>query len=217
MAWSEIEGFVAQFKSLLLAGKDAKLTLCTDAGKESVIFEVSLHNGKAPTSARHRPPSYYRRQVKRREKRNKSNETAVTKEGSNKAIADEAIADAPCLLPSNLLISNGSQIVAKNVTKPFAVKSGMCLPTETTSSLKSHCLQVSDPLQIISKVIPAVNSLKPVHQPSSDPIEFNSRCTRTNENVSILKPNSTNFPNSLISSCSSSLTPIGLSQKSALL
>ena len=80
------------------------------------------------------------------------------------------------------------------------MKSELHLPTEPTSSLKSHHLQKSDPPQTISNIMPAVNSSKPAHQPITDSMEFNSRTIRTHGNVSILKPNSSNFSDSLVSS-----------------
>ena len=70
MASAELDSFVAKFKSLLLAGKKAKLTVNANAGQAIVTLEVNLSSESDATFHRkHRPPSYYRRQEKRREQK----------------------------------------------------------------------------------------------------------------------------------------------------
>ena len=71
MLW-ESNSFVAKFKSLLLPWKKAKLTVNANAGQAKVILEVALNSDSdsdSPSPRQRRPPSYYRRQDKRREKK----------------------------------------------------------------------------------------------------------------------------------------------------
>ena len=89
MASAELDSFVAKFKSLLLAGKKAKLTVNANAGQAIVTLEVNLSSESDATFHRkHRPPSYYRRQEKRREQKRVS---AIAE--SNNEIFTEPVAE----------------------------------------------------------------------------------------------------------------------------
>ena len=84
----EIQSFITKFKSLACAGLKADLNISFENGEVLIAFNVNLGsissfalNRHGPLRKRRRPPSYYRRQLKRRSQK-VNNDVADSSEAS---------------------------------------------------------------------------------------------------------------------------------------
>ena len=149
MAWKEFDSFIAKFKSLLVDGRSAKLTVRADAGKASAILEVNFSNLIPPSPRKNRPPSYYRRQAKRRDIRNGMNSAAPDiLEESNTAAAAKAVAATPKL--PNLLHNADTGQAVVSLTQPSNKSSVMNLTSKTTASHSTFKLTLPSPNDVMN-------------------------------------------------------------------
>ena len=172
MATTEIDSFYVKFKALFVAGFKATLTIEAEEGEAFITLKAGVgkitnkfnatRNQSRPCSRR--SPSYFRRQIKRREhfsqsSNDKSAETAVDEDSKNLCIHDENIAEKVIVVVKD---DNGAEATScdKN-TESFSdfpplhnKKEISCLnSTSSTSTSTTPCVTTvnSAPPRILKK------------------------------------------------------------------